>query len=254
MHQQNGTDVRLALRSERRSAPRVPRLVTAAVGLTLLVGAPLTWSATQPAESVGELPPPISAPATASTDADGAVPDAAPDADEPAATPSGSAGSISAGEVKGALAPRPAPPINLRIDRIGVDHPLVPVGLEPDGTMEIPEDVQEVGWYDPGVRPGENGSAVLSGHVDSRTQGRGAFFELGRLDVDDLIVVTTRDGSEQQWRVVARTRYPKDELPVEELFVWGGDEPRLVLITCGGDFDRSTRHYTDNVVVHAVPA
>jgi hypothetical protein len=245
--------VRLALRSERRSAPRVPRLVTAAVGLTLLVGAPLTWSATQPAATVGELPPPISGP-TATTETADPAPDAAPAAEGSAATSPGSASSFSVGEVKGALPPRPAPPVHLRIDRIGVDHPLVPVGLEPDGTMEIPEDVQEIGWYDPGVRPGEDGSAVLSGHVDSRTQGRGAFFELGRLDVDDLIVVTTRDGSEQQWRVVARTRYPKDELPIEELFVWGGDEQRLVLITCGGDFDRATRHYTDNVVVHAVPA
>jgi hypothetical protein len=245
--------VRLALRSERRSTSRVPRLVTAAVGLTLLVGAPLSWSATQPAATVGELPPPISAP-TATTETADPAPDGPPAAEGSAATSSGSASSFSVGEVKGALAPRPAPPVHLRIDRIGVDHPIVPVGLETDGTMEIPEDVLELGWYEPGVRPGEDGSAVLSGHVDSRTQGRGAFFELGRLDVDDLVVVTTRDGSEQQWRVVARTRYPKDELPIEELFVWGGDEQRLVLITCGGDFDRSTRHYTDNVVVHAVPA
>jgi hypothetical protein len=230
--------MRLARRSGSQHGSRAPRLVSAALGLTLLVGAPLAWSAAQPAETVGELPPPISAPVV----------------DAPVASASGSAGSISAGEVKGALAPRPAPPVSLRIDRIGVDHPIVPVGLEPDGTMEIPEDVQEIGWYDPGVRPGEAGSAVLSGHVDARAQGRGAFFELGRLDVDDLVVVTTRDGSEQAWRVVARTRYPKDELPVEELFVWGGDEQRLVLITCGGDFDRTSRHYTDNVVVHAVPA
>jgi hypothetical protein len=253
MPQQIGTDVRLAPRSERRSAPRIPRLVTAAVGLTLLVGAPLTWSATQPAATVGELPSPISSPTEATDTADPA-PDAASAIEGSAATSSGSASSFSTGEVKGALTPRPAPPVHLRIDRIGVDHPIVPVGLEADGTMEIPEDVLELGWYEPGVRPGEDGSAVLSGHVDSRTQGRGAFFELGRLDVDDLVMVTTRDGSEQQWRVVARTRYPKDELPIEELFVWGGDEQRLVLITCGGDFDRATRHYTDNVVVHAVPA
>jgi hypothetical protein len=252
MQHQIGTAVRLAPRSERRSGSRAPRLVSATLGLTLLVGAPLAWSATQPAETVGELPPPVTAPTAAADPAD--VPTTPAPSPSDVAIAGTAAGSLTSGEVKGALAPRPAAPIHLRIDRIGVDHPIVPVGLEPDGTMEIPEDVLELGWYEPGVRPGEDGSAVLSGHVDSRTQGRGAFFELGRLDVDDLVVVTTRDGSEQRWRVVARTRYPKDELPVEELFVWGGDEQRLVLITCGGDFDDATRHYTDNVVVHAVPA
>jgi hypothetical protein len=252
MHHQIGTDVRLAPRSERKPGSRAPRLVSAVLGLTLLVGAPLAWSATQPAETVGAVPPPATAPTPAADPAEVPLPPTPAPADTPATGTAAS--SLTTSEVRGALAPRPAAPVRLRIDRIGVDHPIVPVGLETDGTMEIPEDVQEIGWYDPGVRPGENGSAVLSGHVDSRAQGRGAFFELGRVDVDDLVVVTTRDGSEQQWRVVARTRYPKDELPVEELFVWGGDEQRLVLITCGGDFDRSTRHYTDNVVVHAVPA
>jgi hypothetical protein len=244
--------VRPAPRSDRQPGPRAPRLVSAALGLTLLVGAPLAWSATQPPETVGELPPPLSAPTAAADQTDASAPPVAPP--QPSTSGWTTTRSLTAGEVQGALAPRPAAPVHLRIDRIGVDHPIVPVGLEPDGTMEIPEDVLELGWYEPGVRPGEGGSAVLSGHVDSRTQGRGAFFELGRLDVDDRVVVTTRDGSEQRWRVVARTRYPKDELPVEELFVWGGDDQRLVLITCGGDFDSATRHYTDNVVVHAVPA
>jgi hypothetical protein len=224
------------------------RLMTATVGLVLLVGAPLGWSAAQPAETVGELPPVAADPSPAAAD-----PSSTTTPTTPSAPPSAGDGPT-AGPVAGRLEPRPAAPTHLRIDRIGVDHPIVPVGLEADGTMEIPDDVLEVGWYEPGVRPGELGSAVLSGHVDSRTQGRGAFFELGRLDVDDLVVVTGRDGSEQRWRVVARTRYAKDELPVDELFVWGGDDRRLVLITCGGDFDRATRHYTDNVVVHAVPA
>jgi hypothetical protein len=237
----------------RRPSARMRRAASATVGLALLVGAPLAWTASQPPETVGELPPPITAPTGPTSPT---APSAGAESSPAGATssPGSATSTLTTGEVRGALTPRPAAPVHLRIDRIGVDHPIVPVGLEPDGTMEIPEDVQELGWYEPGVRPGEGGSAVLSGHVDSRAQGRGAFFELGRLDVDDLVVVTTRDGSEQRWRVVARTSYPKDELPVDELFVWGGDDQRLVLITCGGDFDRASRHYTDNVVVHAVPA
>jgi hypothetical protein len=61
--------------------------------------------------------------------------------------------------------------------------------------MEIPEDVSTVGWYELGVAPGEAGSAVLAGHVDSRTQGRGAFFDLRDLDVGDRATVAHEDGT-----------------------------------------------------------
>lgn len=222
----------------RLGTPR-SRWAVATVGLALLLGAPLAWSLSTPPATVGA--PPV---------ASGADPTAPAPAPRPLEAPS----------ERSAPAPaepapvRPEPPARIAIERIGVDHPVVPVGLEPDGTMEIPDDVHEIGWYEPGVRPGEFGSAVLSGHVDSRAQGRGAFFELGRLDLDDVVTLAEADGTEQRWRVVARTRYAKDELPVDELFTWGGDERRLVLITCGGEFDRASRHYRDNVVVIAVPA
>jgi sortase (surface protein transpeptidase) len=106
--------------------------------------------------------------------------------------------------------------------------------------MEIPEDVATVGWYELGVAPGEDGSAVIAGHVDSRTQGRGAFYDIGQLDVGDEATVTHDDGATSDWRVTGRTTYPKDEAPLAELFRRGGD-PQLVLITCGGEFDAGAR-------------
>jgi hypothetical protein len=254
----------------RATGRRALRVVSAAVGAMLLLGAPAAWALLTPPETVGELPAslaeggdrdlfgaedgvssaggpaPVGAGAAgAEPDPVGALPPGVSVGRSPIAAPAGEAADAD---------PTVADPSAIRIDRIGVDHRIVPVGLEDDGTMEIPEDVQEIGWYDPGVRPGEPGSAVLAGHVDSRAQGRGAFFALGSLDVDDEIVLTDAEGAEQRWRVTARTRYPKYELPVDELFVWGGAEGRLVLITCGGDFDRASRHYSDNVVVLASPA
>jgi sortase (surface protein transpeptidase) len=220
----------------------VPRWLTALLltaGLGLLAGAPLVWWLTQPPASVGEVP------AAAALEAPAPEPEPEPEP-EPVAEP----------EPEPEPEPQPEPvadPVGIRIDAISVDAPVIPVGLNPDRSMEIPHNVSQIGWYEPGVRPGEDGSAVLSGHVDSRTQGKGAFFELRRLDVDDVVTITHEDGTERSWRVVARELYPKDELPVDDVFRWGGDEQHLVLITCGGGFDSNTRNYTDNVVVYTVP-
>lgn len=150
-----------------------------------------------------------------------------------------------------------AVPLTVRIGSITVDAPLVPVGIEDDGAMEIPEDVREIGWYDPdgglGVVPGAVGTAVLAGHVDSRSQGRGALYHLRDLRVGETIEIDLSDGTTQAWLITDVIQYPKDVLPFDELFVWSGPE-RLAIITCGGEFDRTSRSYTDNIVVYAVPS
>jgi hypothetical protein len=146
-------------------------------------------------------------------------------------------------------------PLQIRIAQITVDAPLVPVGLEEDGAMEIPQRVAEIGWYDPdglGVIPGATGTAVLAGHVDSRTQGNGALYDLRDLQVGATIEIDLADGTTQRWLITQVTQYPKDDLPLEEVFTWAGP-PRLAVITCGGVFDRTERSYTDNIVVYAEP-
>jgi hypothetical protein len=155
-----------------------------------------------------------------------------------------------------------AAPIHVRVPAIRVDAPLVPVGILDGGVMEIPEDVETIGWYDPqpdpetgaglGVIPGGTGTAVLAGHVDSRSQGRGALYDLRDLAVGDVIELDHADGSSTTWRVSDVVRYAKVTLPYEEVFTWSGPA-RLALITCGGEFDRTSRSYTDNIVVYAVP-
>jgi hypothetical protein len=146
----------------------------------------------------------------------------------------------------------PPLPLPLRIGSIAVEAPVVSVGL--DGTeMEIPDDVKEVGWYDPdglGVRPGTSGTAVFASHVDSRTQGRGVLFELRRMRTGDLMEIDLEDGTTQRWRVTEVVQYPKVAMPMDDIFVWSGPS-RIAVITCGGEFDRAQRSYTDNVVVYA---
>jgi hypothetical protein len=146
----------------------------------------------------------------------------------------------------------PDDPARIRVGSIEVDAPVVPVGVDDAGLMEVPEDVRTIGWYRFGAAPGEDGSAVLSGHVDDRVQGRGAFYELAGTAPGDTVEVDTGDGTTLTYRVDSVRDFGKAELPLEEVFQRSGP-PRLVLITCGGEFDRATGHYVDNVVVTAVP-
>ena len=115
-------------------------------------------------------------------------------------------------------------PVRVLIPALDVNAKVLPVGLLPDGAMEIPEDIRNVGWYKLGVPPGvDRGSAVLVAHRDGREQGRGVFYWLGNLGVDDRVTVVTSTGDKLPYRVVSRELIKKKRLPYEELFAVDGD-------------------------------
>jgi hypothetical protein len=148
--------------------------------------------------------------------------------------------------------PLPDAPVELSV--AGRSAPVVPVGVEPSGLVEVPADVGTVGWYRHGVAPGDDaGSAVLVGHVDAARQGLGVLAELRDLPDGAAVEVRRAGGDVLRYRVVAREQWDKGEVPMERLFEPGGP-PRLVLISCAGQFDPVTRTYSDNVAVTAVPA
>ena len=147
-----------------------------------------------------------------------------------------------------------AAPTRVRLAAIDVDAAVVDVGVDGLGEMEVPEDVTTVGWYRFGPGPGSPaGSSVLSGHVDDRVQGPGAFYTLTDVAVGDPVQVDLADGTVVDYRVDTVERIDKSELPLERLFARDG-APVITLVTCGGDFDREARSYRENVVVTAVPA
>jgi hypothetical protein len=134
-----------------------------------------------------------------------------------------------------------------------VEAPIVPVGVDPDGLMSIPPDVRAVGWYRFGPAPGSStGSAVLTGHVNDRDQGMGVLARIAELQLGQILLIRLSDGTELRYRIIAREQWPKDQVPLPRLFD-RGVSPRVVLITCGGIFDRSSRNYQDNIAVTAVP-
>ena len=96
----------------------------------------------------------------------------------------------------------PAPPVRVRLPALGVDAPVTPVGVDDRGRMDVPFDIRTVGWYRFGPGPGATtGSAVLSGHVDDRDQGYGAFHRLGDLAPGDPVAVDLADGGVVSYRV-----------------------------------------------------
>jgi sortase (surface protein transpeptidase) len=142
-----------------------------------------------------------------------------------------------------------APPVRIQIPAIGVSSALVRLGLNPDGTMQVPGDYGVAGWFTGGPAPGETGPAVIAGHVDSRS-GPAVFYRLGDLRNGDAIKILRADGTTARFVVDNVARYPKQAFPTQAVFGPAPD-PVLRLITCGGRFDRSRRSYVDNVIVTA---
>jgi hypothetical protein len=138
-------------------------------------------------------------------------------------------------------------PARVVIRAIGVDAPVVPVGVR-EGTTEIPPDGDQVGWYRFGGRLGEGGSTLLVAHV-STGAGPGAFFRLRELTPGAEVLVTTRGGSRVVFSVIALRWYRKVSLP-GRVFRRSGP-PLLTLVTCGGTFSTATGRYEQNLVVFA---
>lgn len=145
--------------------------------------------------------------------------------------------------------PRTEVPVRVRIPALGIDAPIGPVGTATDGTVEVPTRWEDVGWFDEGARPGEDGPTVLLGHVDSKA-GPAVFARLPQAPPGTVVEVVGDRGAVTRWRVDRIEQHPKTAFPTEAVYL-PALQPELRLVTCGGAFDRSTGHYVDNVVVAA---
>ena len=143
-------------------------------------------------------------------------------------------------------------PVGLRIPALGIDAPVLEVGLPADGQLAVPDDNRRVGWYGGGAVPGTSGTALIAAHVD-HARRPGVFFHLDRLSPGATVLVDDADGRVTAFRVVAKRTIEKSRLPVAALTTTGGP-PVLVLVTCGGKFDRARHSYEENVLVYAVPS
>jgi hypothetical protein len=144
---------------------------------------------------------------------------------------------------------RPSAPVQLTIGAIGVHTRLVPLGLDPERALQVPDDFGRAGWFTGGPLPGEQGPAVIAGHVDSR-DGPAVFYRLRELKVGDKVQVRRADGIRLRFEVESVHQYPKAAFPRDAVFGTVTAQA-LRLITCGGSFDHQRRGYRDNLVVDA---
>lgn len=165
--------------------------------------------------------------------------------------------SPTAGAVSGAVVPAPeavalsdvAAPVSLAVPSLGISSPLDRLGVDAGGAVQVPSDASRAGWFEHGPAPGAVGPAVIVGHVDSR-KGPGVFATLRTVAVGADVEVAREDGTTARFVVTRVQQVPKDAFPTEDVYGPAAG-PELRIITCGGAFDSSTRHYVDNVVVYA---
>jgi hypothetical protein len=169
-----------------------------------------------------------------------------PRTDRPGSTPAASTTTTAPAKVQ-QFALR-STPVQLRVPAIALDVSLSTLGLNLNGTVQVPTDIQQPGWYRLGPSPGQDGSAVILGHVDSY-QGPAVFFKLRLLVAGDLVDVSLADGVTAQFEVTSVDQYLKTSFP-DQLVYAGHGQSALQLVTCGGTFDAQTGHYLSNIVVY----
>ena len=165
-----------------------------------------------------------------------------------ASAPSGGSANSAASRTTGRDTFQPG---RIFIPAADVNASIIPVGLNERSEMASPDDFEQVGWWQFGASPGEYGRAVLAGHVDSPT-GEAIFYGIDRLSPGDEIIITAAEDDPRELRfvVTGAALYHIDHAPVDQIF-GPSNERELILITCGGAFDRDTGAYLYRRVVFA---
>jgi len=218
----------------RRTTRRVHRLRragTLATALALALAAVLVWGFDGDGSPGGP-----GRPAAGPLSADGRAPGPGSDAAQPTGVRAG-----------------PSGPARLRVPSLSIDAPLIDLGLGPDGQIAVPpySAPQEAGWFDGSVSPGGSGTAVIVGHVDTRS-GPAVFWNLSALRSGDRVDVQNQDGRTETFAVDRVEEFSRDHFPAAQIYgSVPGAPAQLRLITCGGPYDHRRGEYTGNTVAFA---
>ncbi|MEU2119953.1 sortase [Streptomyces sp. NPDC016459] len=137
-------------------------------------------------------------------------------------------------------------PEHIDVPEIGLTAKIVSVGTAADGTIAMPADADQGGWYNGSPTPGEHGNTIVVGHLDS-SNGPAAFYGLGALRNGDRITLTRRDRTKVTFTVTRMAVYSKGDFPSQSVYA-PTLHPQLTLITCA-DWDDSRKRYRSNLVV-----
>ncbi len=141
-------------------------------------------------------------------------------------------------------------PVRLVIPKLTVDAVIENVGLTDENAMDVPKEKGNAGWYELGAKPGELGSAVIAGHLDDKNGDPEVFYNLKDISAGDEIEVEDENGKKYTYVVTRVQTYPYASFPLQEVFA-SSDKTRLNLITCEGTYDKSSKLYSDRLVVYS---
>jgi Sortase domain len=177
-------------------------------------------------------------------------------------------------------------PSRLQVPRVGIDSPILSVGLMPDGTIATPCDPlapyqfrahnyslawwhsicnpNATAWFNQSVRPGSPGDAVIDGHVDwyhdpydCAPNGAckwepdipASFANLDHVVIGDKVVVIDALGVSRMFVVDSIMRLANTATPPNFLSQDGA--ATLTLVTCAGVFQSLQTGMAQRLYVHA---
>jgi sortase A len=143
----------------------------------------------------------------------------------------------------------PEVPVRLRIPKIDVNASVESVGLDKEERMDVPQDADNVAWYNLGFKPGQQGNAVMAGHFDKESGAPAVFYKIEQLEVGDEVITFDNQGQAYTFSVVRIVQYPYNNFPLQEVF-GPTEKHRLNLITCDGEWDKATKNYSHRTVVY----
>lgn len=139
-------------------------------------------------------------------------------------------------------------PSRLHIPSIKLDATVVPVGILDNGQMDVPQSSDIVGILAPNIMPGEPGTAIMAGHVDSKT-GPAIFYPLKKLKPGDQVLISNEAGQNLVFQVTSIESYLTSEAPLDKIF-GDTDQSLLNLITCTGKYNRKLGTHEKRLVVY----
>ena len=146
----------------------------------------------------------------------------------------------------------PTAPRAIFIDKINIKARTLPMATNPDGSMQAPINIFDAGWYtgDGAVQPGQKGVVVAIGHASGPTR-KGIFLDIHTLTNGDIVKLERGDGTIFRYEVTGKASLPLDGIDMSRLFTLQGGDEGLNLVTCGGQWDRQRKTFTERVIVYA---
>ena len=139
----------------------------------------------------------------------------------------------------------------ISIPKLAASARIVSVGKERSGNIQAPASIYDVGWFRQSAKPGQRGVMFIDGHVSGPTQP-GVFKHLTSLFAGDIIDVERGDHTHIQYKVERVESLPVNQIHMSQLLHdSSGDSSSLILMTCGGRFNKTTQQYDNRVIVHA---